>query len=272
MHDAAPYAFSDELRLEPSRPDAFRAQLHGFGGLTLGIAGHALARTCPGRHMTAFHGTFLRAAEGEGPADVSVVRLREGRLLAHRRVEIRRGDRVLFEANGTFATPADGIGFQQVAPDLDVPAPEALPDEREVAEREGMEYWGGPVAFRWIGSPWPVAGPGEGTRWSVWVRPHQPLNGDAALQAGALAFLCDIHCDYAVRRRLGPEFTRDRFVSLEQSLWVHDPAPWDDWWLMTSDTDTAAAGRALNWRWLHDRTGRHLATMAQHSLLRDAPE
>ena len=271
MHGLAPRSFADELQLEPREPDAFEAQLHGFGGLTLGIAGHALARTCPGRELTAFHGTFLRAVDGEGPADVSVVRLREGRLLAHRRVEIRRGDRLLFEANGTFATPGDGIGFQRVQPDLDVPAPETLPDEREVAQREGMEFWPGPVAFRWIGSPWPVAEPGEGTRWSVWVRPRLLLEDDPALRAGALAFLCDIHCDYAVRRRLGPEFTRDHFTSLEQSLWVHDPAPWDDWWLMTSDIDTAAGGRGLTWRWIHDREGRHLATMAQHSLLRDAP-
>jgi acyl-CoA thioesterase-2 len=203
---------------------------------------------------------------------VAVETLREGRLFSHRRVRVARGERVLFSADGTFTEPPAGTGhpfdYQEAVPDAGLPAPEELPDDGEVARREGLEFWPGPLEFRWIGRPQPEPLPGEGGRWSVWVRPRLALEDDPALRAGALAFLADVHCDYAVRRRLGPDFTRDRFISLEQSLWVHADVPWDDWWLLTSDTPTAHAGRALNWRWLFDREGRHLATLAQHSLLR----
>ena len=59
----------------------------------------------------------------------------------------------------------------------------------------------------------------------------------------------------------------ERFASLDHAIWLHAPARWDDWWLVTTRSDIAAAGRALTQRQIYTRDGRLIATIAQEALI-----
>ena len=54
-------------------------------------------------------------------------------------------------------------------------------------------------------------------------------------------------------------------------LWLHRDLPWDDWRLITTESDVGCSGRALTRRLVHARDGRLVATMAQEALIPDPP-
>lgn len=68
-------------------------------------------------------------------------------------------------------------------------------------------------------------------------------------------------------RKLGGPFDAMGFTSLDQSVWIHRDLPWDDWWLLTSWTDQAHAGRSLGHRTLRTRDGLLVASMAQEAMI-----
>jgi acyl-CoA thioesterase-2 len=74
-----------------------------------------------------------------------------------------------------------------------------------------------------------------------------------------------------VARRLGGNFDPIGITSLDQTLWVHRDLPWDDWWLLDSESDVAHGGRAFSRRRLFARDGQLIATMAQESLVPAEP-
>jgi acyl-CoA thioesterase-2 len=260
------------LEIEPAGPDTFRANLPGFGGVTLGCATLAAARSTE-LALHSLHVYFLRAVPTDRPALLAVSRVRDGRRFAHRRVEVRDGSRVCCELVASFAAPGSGVEYQEPAEAVAPPGPEALPGEEEVAREEGWEPTkpgpiGGALEQRFVdGTPWRPVGPRAVSRYQAWVRPRVPLPEERALHAAALAFLADMHSHMPVARRLGARFEPLGYTSLDQSLWLHRDEPWDDWRLLTSVSDVAHGGRAFTRRTLHARDGRLLASMAQEQLV-----
>jgi acyl-CoA thioesterase-2 len=274
-----PKLLSEVLAIEPSGDGWFRARLDGFGGITLGCATLAAARTCEGWPLDSLHAYFLRSVPTDAPCGLRVERLRDGRRLAHRRVQISDGGRLAFELLAAFAAPAADRGdrasstaeFQQAELGATAPGLEVLPTEAEVARAEG---WGtgdpSPLEWRWIGTPW-RPDPGEPSGYRAWVRPRSALPSDRGLQAAALAFLADYHSHWSVARRLGAHFEPHAYTSLDQSLWVHRDVAWDDWRLLVTESDVSHAGRALTRRALYTRDGRLVASMAQEQLVPGTP-
>jgi len=263
---AAPLA--ELLDIRSVGEDAFRAQLPGFGGVTLGCATLAAARTS-GLSLHSLHVYFLRPVPTEQPVELVVSRLRDGRRFAHRRVEVRDGGRVCCELVASFAAPADGTEYQETSSAPAIPLPEALPSEEELAREEGWDLEergpiGGALEWRFVGAaPWRPERPREKSVYSAWVRPRVSLPDDPALHAAALAFLADMHSHLAVARRLGGHFEPVGYTSLDQALWVHRDDAWRDWRLLTTVSDVAHAGRAWTRRTLHARDGSLVASMAQ---------
>ena len=261
------------LQIAPAGDDAFRAQLPGFGGITLGCATLAAARTT-GLSLHSLHVYFLRPVPTQQPAELIVSRVRDGRRFAHRRVEVRDGAQVCCELVASFAAPVDGTEYQEPASGPAIPRPEELPSEEEVARREGFVLEErGPIArvFEWRyveGCPWRPERARDSSVYRGWVRPRVPLPDDPALHSAALAFLADMHSHLAVARRLGAHFEPVGYTSLDQALWAHRADPWDDWRLLTSVSDVAHAGRAWTRRTLHARDGRLVASMAQEQWVR----
>jgi acyl-CoA thioesterase-2 len=259
---------ADVLRIEPDGEDRFRAALPGFGGVTLGCATLAAARTTD-LALDALHVFFLRAVPTSEPALLRVTRLRDGRRFAHRRVEVCEGERVCCELTASFGAPAEGAAFQEPADALAAPSPEDLPGESELTPEQRKER---PLAgsFEWRYVDGLPAQPAATSRYLGWARPRAPLPKERALHVAALAFLADMHSHMPAARRLGGPFEPFGYTSLDQVLWLHQEEPWDDWRLVTTVCDVAHAGRAFTRRTVHARDGRLLASMAQEQLLPQA--
>ncbi|MCZ6782757.1 MAG: thioesterase family protein [Proteobacteria bacterium] len=268
-HAAWPDSLAELLAIEPAGDDCFTANLQGgFGGLTLGCATLAAARTCAERSLHSLHVYFLRPVPLEKPVELRVERVKDGRRLAHRRVRVEDDGVLLCELAASFAAAADGVEFQEAGFDPQTPSPGELPTEEEVARREGWDDWGrAPLEWRWVGAPWQPISAAESSAYRAWVRPRLSLHGDRGLQAATLAFLSDYHSHWPVVRRLGGTFEPDGFTSLDTVLWLHRDLPWDDWRLLASEADVAHGGRSFTRRKLYQRDGRLVASMAQEALV-----
>jgi acyl-CoA thioesterase-2 len=261
------------LVVEEVGEDRFRANLDGFGGVTIGCATVAASRTCAERALSSFHTYFLRPVPTDRPVELAVERIRDGRRLAHRRVQFLAGDKLCGELVASFAAPGEGAEFGDARMDPATPGPDDLPTEDDVARGEGWTVGEpgpifGPLEWRFVaGVPWRPVGQGEPTLYSAWVRPRFQLPPERALHHGAIAFLSDYHSHMSVARRMALVGPPVGFASLDQAVWLHRDLPWDDWRLITTECDVAHGGRALSRRMLFARDGRLVASMAQEQLI-----
>jgi acyl-CoA thioesterase-2 len=261
-----------ELAVEPAGEGVFRARLGGwegrsFGGATLGCATLAAARDCEGRALHSLHAYFLRRVPPEVWVEFHVEKLSEGRRFAHRRVQVRLEGRVLCEVSASFASAQEGPGYQEAALDARVPPPGALMPDIELAKILGWEGEPPPVEWRWIEYPERPLDPGEAPVCRGWARPRVPLPDDASLHAAALAYLTDWASQGAVQRRFLGSFAFEGFASLDHAVWLHQPARWDDWLLITARSEIASSGRALTRREIYTQKGVLVASINQEGLI-----
>lgn len=240
-----------------------------FGGMILGCAAHAAGLSCPDRPLASLHVHFLRPVPERVPVDFVAQPLRDGRRIAHRRVEVRADGKLRAELRAAFARvdPA-GPALAGRREMRGVPAPETLKSEVEVAREEG---WGDdpytpPIEWRWVGRPW-VALPGEPSSYQGWVRPVERIGESPGLQAAMIAFLSDFHVHWPVARLGGVDFSPAGYSSLDSAIWIHRDGAWDDWWMIESECDVGFGGRAFTRRRLYRRSGELVASMAQEALL-----
>jgi acyl-CoA thioesterase-2 len=265
-------SLAQELAVEPVGEDVFQARLGGwegrsFGGATLGCAVHAAAHTCDGRSLHSLHAYFLKRIPPEVAIEFRVERLSEGRRVAHRRVQVCHQDRVLCEVTAGFSSGLAGASYQDVQLGAEVPRPEALMPDVELAKILGWEGEPPPVEWRWLEYPERERAPGEPPICRGWARPRVALGGDERLHAAGLAYLTDWASQGAVQRRFWPGFAFEGFASLDHALWVHRPARWDDWWLITAVSEIAAGGRAFTRREIYTQKGELIASAAQEALV-----
>jgi acyl-CoA thioesterase-2 len=265
------------LRVERVGELAFRASLHDFGGGSfggdaLGRAALAASLTCEGKALHALHASFLRPLPPGVPLDLAVAVLADGRRLARRRVEIRDDGRLLCDVTASFAAPSLGGAAWQEAEAPEVPAPETLPSDVELARTEGWTSWD-PEEEEWawgfLGRTW-LSGStpgGEPSGWRLWLRPRQPLSDDPRVHAAALAYSSDYWSQMSASRRLGRRMEPGAFVSLDHVLRIHRPVPWDDWWLLDNWSEVACGGRALWHRRVYRRDGALVASVSQEALI-----
>jgi len=257
------------LVLEPAGEDRFLARLPGFGGVTLGCATLAAARTTE-LTLHSLHVYFLRAVPRTEPALLRVSRVRDGRRFAHRRVEVCEGERVCCELMASFAAPGVGAEFEEPERGEAAPDPESLPSEEEIARAERWDALapgriGSAIEWRFIGgTPWQAA---PSSRYQGWARPRVPLSKERVLHVAALAFLADMQSHMPIARRIGGPFEPFGYTSLDQLVWIHREEPWEDWRLVTTVCDVGHGGRAFTRRNVRTRDGRLLASMAQEMLL-----
>jgi acyl-CoA thioesterase-2 len=259
-------------RLEETKPDHFvdppgadGGRGPAFGGNTLARAVLAALRTCEGKHLHSLHARFLRPVPVEEPVEYRVQRLKDGRRLAHRRIEIALGERLLVDVSTCHADTPETIEYQEARIDPDLPPPEDLPSESTRARDEGWDdYEPGDLEMRW---PDPTPGPDASTRWSMWARATTALSDTPAHHQSALAWLSDVHSDLPVGQKLSDDFPRERFLSLEHAIWFHRPARWDDWLAVCSHSPISHASRALTQREIFTREGLLLASVSQEAFL-----
>jgi acyl-CoA thioesterase-2 len=271
------------LELEPVGADRYRAHAEPgrfdrvFGGQTLAQALLAAAATVRGKAVHSLHACFAQVGTPDGPLELLVERVRDGRSIAIRRVTALQGERPLLSALASFHANASGPTLAGPAPPA--PAAETLPalqdwvhelptDRREIG-RPWVER-PPPLELR-IGEP-PnfLGGPSRAGARSHWMRLPRDVGDDDVLHAALLTYASDyLLLDMAYRSHPEP-ITPGAFsgFSLDHAIWLHRPVRLDRWHLHTQETIAIVGHRGLVRGAIHDAAGELVATVMQEALVR----
>lgn len=274
----------DLLALERIDRDLFRGLSQDlgwgsiFGGQVLGQALSAATQTVANdRPLHSAHGYFIRAGELDRPIVYRVDRLRDGRSFSTRRVVAEQEGEAIFSLAASFQI--EETGFEHQDPMPDVPAPESLRSERELAlalgdglpealrSRAAGER---PIEIRPVEPHNPFAPvPRPPTR-RLWYRAVDRLPDDPALHRYLLAYASDFSfLGTALDPHGASPLTRGMQVaSLDHAIWFHRSFRADEWLLYDVESPNASGARGLVRGRFFDRAGRLVASTVQEGLMR----
>jgi acyl-CoA thioesterase-2 len=219
--------------------------------------GAALATVGDERRPHSLHASFLGAADGRLPIRYEVERTRDGGSFSARRVVARQGEGPpVFALTASFHDLEAGPDYEP-APPVGVPGP------------EGCEV--GRYAGPWFDSrDVPVDDAFGPHARLAWFRSREALPDDPTLHLLALAYLSDHGPTRAVRQPHAdhPGVEQRMSVSLDHSVWFHQPARVDGWLLSELRPLATGGGRGLALGTLRTASGSLVATVTQEALLR----
>jgi acyl-CoA thioesterase-2 len=274
----------DLLALERIDRDLFRGRSQDlgwgaiFGGQVLGQALSAAAQTVPPERVVhSLHGYFIRAGDVRRPIIYQVDRLRDGKSFSTRRASALQEGEAIFSLEASFQVHEEGFEHQDPMPD--VPAPETLRSEREmalaIADRlppmlHAMATAQRPIEIRPVDLRNPLAPRVTAPRRHQWYRAIDRLPDDPALHRYLLAYASDFSFLGTAMDPHGVSWLVPgiQVASIDHAMWFHRPLRVDDWLLYVVDSPSASGGRGLVRGQFFDREGRLLASTAQEGLIR----
>jgi acyl-CoA thioesterase-2 len=249
-----------------------------FGGQVLGQALSAATQTVTSdRHVHSLHGYFIRAGDVSGRIIYQVERLRDGKSFTTRRVSAVQEGEAIFSLEASFQVDEQGFDHQDAMPD--VPPPEALVSERDMAlamadklppalrARATAER---PIEIRPVEVRNPLAPIVAPPKRHHWCRAIDALPDDPALHRYLLAYASDFaflgtSMDPHGVSWLSPGM---QVASLDHAMWFHRPFRFDEWLLYAVESPSSSGGRGLARGRFFDRAGKLVATCVQEGLIR----
>ncbi len=273
------------LELEKIEDTIFRGQSQDlgfgavFGGQVLGQALSAARQTVPDeRTVHSFHAYFLRPGDPKRPIVYDVERTRDGGSFTTRRVKaIQRGKAILFMGASFQGTEP---GFDHASTMPEVPSPDRLPSERELAERwqhlipkpmRSLFVCQTPIEIRPVQVNDPADPQPMHPRRQVWLRANGHVPDDPRVHRYLLAYASDFNFLVTALQPHGKIFWDPtlQLASIDHAMWFHRPFRFDDWLLYDVDSPSAAAARGLVRGQLFTRDGLLVASTAQEGLMRE---
>ncbi len=274
----------DNLDLEPLEVNLFRGTSpqagwqRVFGGQVLGQALMAAVRTVePERSAHSLHGYFLLAGDPKSPIVYQVERIRDGGSFSTRRVTGIQHGRAMFAMSISFQKHEEGWDHQSTMPN--VPPPEDLPTERELARRfvevlpDAMRaYWERerPIELRPVDLGRYFERDHRTAAQHIWMRANGTLPDDPTLHQCVLAYASDFTLlDTALIAHGKLMFDADlQIASLDHALWFHRPFRADEWLLYVQDSPSTSGGRGFCRGSIYRRDGVLVASVTQEGLMR----
>ncbi len=275
----------DLLDLEPIEVRIFRGQNRPlasprvFGGQVLAQALVAAGRTVEdGRQCHSLHAYFILPGDIEAPIVYEVETLRDGGSFTTRRVTAIQHGRPIFNASLSFHRTEAGLEHQ-AEPARDVPGPDALTPERElaasIADRlpeplRTVLTRDRPIDFRPVDPTDPLRpSPGDATS-ATWLRADGTLPDDPLVHQAILAYASDWGLLATTLLPHGRSVFDGTIqaASLDHAIWFHRPFRADDWLLYAMDAPTAAGARGFARGAVTDADGQLVASTAQEGLIR----
>ncbi|GAA0993006.1 acyl-CoA thioesterase II [Subtercola frigoramans] len=221
------------------------------------------------------HSYFLLPVDSEVAVRYEVERLRDGRSFRTRQVRAIQNDTLVFTALASFAVPESGTEFAEDMP-TGVPQPEDLPPAAQTLEgvdTPAAHYWSSGRSFDMRHVPGPVYLTVDGNRaphQAVWVKAFDALPDDPALQAAALAYVCDYTILEPLLRQQGRAWADPDLMtaSLDHAMWFHRPGRVDEWVLYAQQASSLQNNRGLARGMFFSREGTLLASVAQEGMIR----
>jgi acyl-CoA thioesterase-2 len=270
------------LSLETIEENLFRGQSQDlgwgivFGGQVLGQALSAAARTVPPeRHVHSLHAYFLLPGDVHKPIVYDVDRIRDGSSFTTRRVVAIQSGRPIFNMSASFHKSEPG--FEHHEPMPDVPPPETLKTEQQLAAEAGLppELYERAIAkrpfeIRPVEAIDPTRPRPRPPRRVDWLRTVSALPDSPSLHESLLAYISDHHFIGTALLPHGVSVLTPgiQLASLDHVIWFHQPLRVDDWLLHVMESPVARGGRGLARGRFYTRSGALVASTAQEGLIR----
>ncbi len=250
-----------------------------FGGQMMAQAFVAGSRTVAANLPPSALSVHLIA--GGDPAEdleFSVVRLRDERRFANRRVDVTQNGALL--ATALISYLSGGRGLEHHVPAPQVPAPDGLPkiDELLVGYEKTVPLFveaSRPIEWRYTNDPAWVLRDKGGTlpHNRVWMTTEGPMPDDPVLHHAALVYSSDTTVLDSIITTHGLSWGHDRIfaVTINHSVWFHRPVRFDTWVLYSTTSPVAADSRGLGTGHFFDDEGLLVATVVQEGIVKHFP-
>lgn len=249
-----------------------------FGGQVIAQALASAVRTVgTDRPPHSLHAYFMRPGDATKPVLYRIERDRDGGSFATRRVvAIQHGQPILNMA-ASFHVEEPGLHHQTDMPD--VPAPEGLLNEQQLAEtyedrlppqyRKFMKAKR-PIEVRPCEKRPPFFETGPLEKQAIWVRARVQMPDDPLLHRVGLAYTSDMGLLGASLTRHAISFATDNMMiaSLDHAIWLHGDFRMDEWLLYEMDSTWTGGARGFCRGRIFTRDGRLVANVAQEGLIR----
>nr|WP_155906349.1 MULTISPECIES: acyl-CoA thioesterase II [unclassified Mycolicibacterium] len=256
-----------------------RNPIRTFGGQMMAQAFVAASRTVsPKLPPTALSTHFIAGGDPERDLEFKVVRLRDERRFANRRVDVMQGDVLL--ATALVSHLAGGRGLEHAVAAPTVPDPLSLPtidallngyEETVPLFVEALK----PIEWRYTNDPaWVMRDKGGKLDYNrVWLKTMGAMPDDQVLHAAALVYSSDTTLLDSIITTHGLSWGHDRIfaVSMNHTVWFHRPIKFDEWVLYSTTSPVAADSRGLATGHFFDLSGQVLATVTQEGIVKHFP-
>jgi acyl-CoA thioesterase-2 len=227
---------------------------------------------------TALSAHFIAGGDPTADLEFHVVRLRDERRFANRRVDAMQGDTLLATALLSYLSAGKGLEHSFTAPDVPEPQTLSTIDEVLVGYEKivpGFVEALRPIEWRYANDPaWVMRDKGERLdRNRVWLKAAGDMPQDQALHTAAMIYASDTTVLDSIITTHGLSWGWDRIfaVTINHSVWFHRPVDFSEWVLYSTTSPVAAESRGLGMGHFFDRTGRVIATVAQEGIVKHFP-
>jgi acyl-CoA thioesterase-2 len=251
-----------------------------FGGQMMAQAFVAASRTLNHELApSALSSHFIAGGDPEQDLEFHVVRLRDERRFANRRVDVVQNGVLLTSALVSHMNGGRGLEHNLVAPE--VPAPATLPKIGELLRgyEETVPHFVNalrPIEWRYANDPaWVMRDKNERLDHNrVWLKAEGVLPEDPVIHAAALVYSSDTTILDSIITTHGLSWGFDRIfaVTMNHSIWFHRRIRFDDWVLYSTSSPVATESRGLGSGHFFNATGQVIATVVQEGIVKYFPE
>jgi len=250
-----------------------------FGGQLMSQSLVASSRTVSSKLPVAtLNIHFVNGGDTNADIEFRVVRLRDERRFANRRVDAVQDGNLLSTALISYMAGGRGLEHGPTAPT--VAPPETLPPLEEILR--GYEetvpqfveaLW--PVDWRYANDPaWVLRNKRASLPHNrVWIKAAGTLPDDPVLHTAAPVYASDTTVLDSIITTHGLSWGFDRIfaATMNHSIWFHRPVRFDDYLLYSTTSPVAADSRGLGTGHFFARDGLPVATVAQEGVLKYFP-
>ncbi|HYZ67208.1 MAG TPA: acyl-CoA thioesterase II [Mycobacterium sp.] len=221
---------------------------------------------------------FIAGGDPEKDLELRVVRLRDERRFANRRVDVMQDGQVLTTAMVAYLAGGQGLEHGVEPPLLADPESLVPVDDLLQGYEDVVPHFVNalrPIDWRYTNDPtWVMRDKGERLPHNrVWMRAVARMPDDPVMHAAALVYSSDTTVLDSIITTHGLSWGYDRIfaVTTNHSVWFHRPVRFDEWVLYSTSSPVAADSRGLGTGHFFDRSGRLLATVVQEGIVKYFP-
>lgn len=273
------------LELSPISDDVFvgrhprKNPMRTFGGQLMAQSFVAASRSLDHElPPSALSVHFIAGGDPTVDIEFHVVRLRDERRFANRRVDAMQNGKLLATAMVSFLAGGHGLEHNFEMPK--VPEPHTLPtiDELLVGYEEVVPAFVNalrPIEWRYTNDPaWVMRDKGGRLeRNRVWLKAAGDMPEDPVLHTAAMIYSSDTTVLDTIITTHGLSWGWDRIfaVTINHSVWFHRQVDFSDWVLYSTASPVAAESRGLGMGHFFNRDGQVIATVVQEGIVKHFP-